>query len=132
MALFSSVDPSGVYRDFVKQALHSEPQRRVLWVWGSGNNGKTTLASAIRRAYPMQTRNIPWDCPYYSIKDVRLGFVRDVPENWFPSLLNTAIIVESNQPPPPGLVCTSLQVTSQFNNPTYQIEVGAVRELLSH
>ena len=129
--IFSSVDPSGVYRDFVKGALRSQPQKSILWVWGDGNNGKTTLGRAVQKAYPHQTINLSPDFEGPVPEEIRLAFVRDPPLGWIPGPSEVPMIIESNHAPPTELDCVSLRVSGHFNDRTHKVDLEAVRAIIA-
>ena len=60
MSLFTDVDPSNVYLNFVRAFQQDKPlDTNLLFVFGDGSNGKTTLFRAIEYAFPFGVKSMP-------------------------------------------------------------------------
>lgn len=56
--VISQIDPSGTFSRY----LCGDSPKNLLWIWGSGNNGKTTLLNTIK-TLNIHLGEIPVDRP---------------------------------------------------------------------
>lgn len=121
-------DSCKTYIDYVKTLRQQEDKllsfvnrsTGILWIYGDGSNGKTTMINAIIKDHNIPVIHIgenyyPED--YVDVIGVRI--MRDITK-LTPQMLsdmeesNNQFIIESNQPPPIGLDCEVIEMTHHY------------------
>lgn len=151
MSLFSDTDPSGThitpargqYLSFARSFLcgDSNAGYNLLYVYGDGNNGKTTLFETVKRSSPDKVACVPFPISnhrfYEKIIAEGISFVRINNEsadrgdlsgqiieeiNGFVARYpNVGFIIESNYQPPDELKCIKLLCKERFNDKSFNV-----------
>ena len=87
----------------------------ILWIYGDGNNGKTTMVNAFISKYNL---DVTYSSSLRDINKSRTHLIILRPdENLSLEELDVKdyqIIVENNQPPPKGLQCETIHMTMRY------------------
>lgn len=141
MEHFKQVDPTGQYLDFLQQA--KKGSGGLLWIYGSGDNGKTCLNLAIQNAYPKETFIAPLEYQDYP-GDLSKSFCTwiyqdpDLPDKVIIESLakyqtqypQTAFVVEANQPPPSELECKIVHCPNFYSDPNFKPNIIDIRNVI--
>lgn len=129
---FDDVDPSGQTEEFVANAYKKFSENtsvfgpcNFLYIWGNGDNGKSTLISGLQNSFPGQTKKIPYNFSRTRINDEFLIFMNKFGDltpqdvNRINSLTDNhrriGFIMESNYPPPENLRCLEVKFEKNFH-----------------
>lgn len=120
MSIVNEIEPTNIYVNYVKDCLKGKtPPTKILWVYGNGNNGKTTLIKGTMLAFPnkiIRIRSMIATELKGKIASDILNRYHNGDEYVILSEDNKIMgsIFEINEKPHQDIVCTSVELKNTF------------------